>query len=310
MTLSETLSDNIELMLTELQVVNISKNQVTQVNSWEEDTFVLETCQRNLFLNVSKKWSPCANDHLTYDPDFFEGPEAYQFLLETICGLQSRVQGESEITSQFKETFKEYLAHDSRNPQVLKIIQKLFQDAKEIRTKYLKGLGQRSYAAIARKLILKNNIQGPILILGTGQLSQDLILTLNKSFEVHISGRNQNKTRELCEENDLTIVQWKDFNQYQNYAAVICAIGCDNKLIDDLNFFKSWSQNHKDKKVFIDFGSPSILNTGLGIIDNVFTLEDILEAGALQNKERDVKIQSAQKAIREILKKRRAYFQK
>ena len=124
MTLYEIMADKIKKMLSQLQVVNIPKNQPPQGTSWEDDTFVLSTCQRNLFLNVNKKWSPCSNDHLTYNPAFFEGPEAYQFLLETICGLQSRIKGESEITAQFKETFQGYLGKESRNPQILKIIQK------------------------------------------------------------------------------------------------------------------------------------------------------------------------------------------
>jgi len=68
-------------MLSELQVVNISQNQ-TPPENWEEDTFVLSTCQRHLYLNTSKNWQECKEDHLLYDPSFFQGPDAYRFLLE------------------------------------------------------------------------------------------------------------------------------------------------------------------------------------------------------------------------------------
>jgi len=294
-------------MLSELQVVNISQKQNPPSN-WEDDTFVLSTCQRHLYLNTKKNWDVCTEDHLTYSPSLFQGPDAYRFLLETLCGLQSQIQGENEIAAQFKDTFNQYLNEDKRNPQVLKIIQKLFQDAKEVRTKHLKGLGQRSYASIARNLITKNDHTGPVLVLGSGQLALDLIFSLKKRFEVHLSARNPDKLQSLCEENSLEAVEWKNFADYKNYSAIISAIGCDHKILNDENLFSDWQKRHGEGKTFIDFGSPSIIETQLDKKDKVFDLNDILSAGALQNQERQQKIEAAKLEIEDILRKRTAYF--
>ena len=71
----------------------------------------------------------------------YEGQMAYMFLLETICGLKSRMLGENEIVSQFKEAFALYLAKEDKNPYIIQVFEKLFKDAKEIRTKYLDRIG-------------------------------------------------------------------------------------------------------------------------------------------------------------------------
>ena len=287
-------------MLSELQVVNIPQKQVPP-QDWENDTFVLSTCQRHLYLNTRKNWQVCPDDHLMYDPSCFQGPEAYRFLLETLCGLHSQIQGENEISAQFKETFNKYLNGENRNPQVLKIMQKLFQDAKEVKTKHLKGLGQRSYASIARSFISKSNQTGPVLLLGSGKLALDLIFSLKKRFEVHLSARNSDKLQQLCQENDLSPVEWKNFNLYQNYSAIISAIGCDHKVLTDENLFSGWQQRHQEKKIFIDFGSPSIAQSKLNKSSQFFELDDILASGALQNKERLQKIKAAKQEIDQII---------
>jgi len=125
---------------------------------------------------------------------------------------------------------------------------------------------------------------------------------------VHLSARNSEKLQKLCSENSLTSVEWKNFAKYKNYSAIISAIGCEHKILTDENLFLDWQNQHQSQKTFIDFGSPSIAQTILTKEDRSFFLDDILSAGALQNKEREQKIKTAKIAIENILKKRTAYF--
>ena len=57
--------------------------------------------------------------------------------MEVICGLKSRLLGETEIVSQFKDAFDKFLNQEIRDPIVTLTLQKLFKDAKEIRHHHL-----------------------------------------------------------------------------------------------------------------------------------------------------------------------------
>src|SRR5690606_16003183 len=114
-------------------------------------------------------------------------------LLEIICGLKSKLLGENEIVGQFKASYHNYASTKNKSTELLRIIEKLFKDAKEIRTDYLLGLCQKTYSSIARKHIVSINKADHVLILGSGQLAEDLINQFKKKVTVFISARNTQK---------------------------------------------------------------------------------------------------------------------
>src|SRR5205085_7626204 len=54
------------------------------------------------------------------------------------------------------------------------VFQKLFEDAKEVRTLFFQNLGGASYGSLARRLLpQKENVsEGPILVIGAGKLAR------------------------------------------------------------------------------------------------------------------------------------------
>jgi glutamyl-tRNA reductase len=98
----------------------------------------------------------------------FEG-DAYRLLLEILCGLQSPMLGETQVMGQFKA----FLASLGRDQAWLnRLGQRLLADAREIRTKYLQGLGSRSYGSAVRRYLA--NCQQAVLI-GTGKLANEVL---------------------------------------------------------------------------------------------------------------------------------------
>ena len=95
--------------------------------------FILKTCQRTFVLGFH--FNLLNHKDFSCSAKILLGEEAYQILLETICGLKSRLLGESEIVSQFKQAYGEYLKLPEKNPLVLDVLHKLFQDAKNVRSK-------------------------------------------------------------------------------------------------------------------------------------------------------------------------------
>ena len=165
-------------------------------SSWDEQSlvklqqqgfFTLKTCQRLIFVRrVSSSGSDHIDNRLS-SFDLLDGPEAYQFILETICGLKSRLLGETEIVSQFKESFENYLRSEKRDARLIKVFHKVFMDAKKIRSEHLQKIGLLSYCGLTKNLLNKhynnfslNQQAHDVVILGSGKLAADLLKVLNK----------------------------------------------------------------------------------------------------------------------------------
>ncbi|MGE4133141.1 MAG: hypothetical protein AB7F86_15975 [Bdellovibrionales bacterium] len=134
---------------------------------------VFSTCLRSLAFTAAESAEP--------DDEIYSQAAAYSFLLEVICGLHSPIVGETEVFGQFKTFAKDWLKQDEKRGP---LIQRLFNDAKEIRTRYLSGLGHQSYGSWLRKRVQGSDVH----ILGAGQLVQEIaphLVKVARSVIVH-----------------------------------------------------------------------------------------------------------------------------
>lgn len=262
--------------------------------------FSLKTCQRTLLLSLDK--DPICPKHEYEYHMRLTGKDAYLFLLETICGLKSKLVGENEIVGQFKSAFKDFLEKEYKDKELIRILEKLFKDAKEIRTKYLLGLSQKTYASITRKNICNKSKADKVLILGSGSLAEDLINQFKKKANVYISARNKNRLHQLCSQHELNVVEWNDLDAISEHAFIANTIGADNVILDSC-FFKDWSQQH-DKKLFVDLGSPTCIEPSKCSESNVMKLEDIFKEGAVHESHKLKQIEKARDAMNVIIDKR------
>lgn len=95
--------------------------------------------------------------------------DAYRLLLEILCGLQSPMLGETQVMGQFK-AFLASLGSD--HAWLNRLGQRLLADAREIRTKYLQGLGSRSYGSVVRRYL--TSCRQAVLI-GSGKLANEVL---------------------------------------------------------------------------------------------------------------------------------------
>ena len=299
-------------MIKNLTVINLKAN--SHANPSSGDVFVLKTCQRTLVVGIGEapflhlRENALKEDIIT---DIFEGRNAYVFLLETICGLRSEVVAEHEVVGQFKDAYQEYLKNLRRNSQIMGVLEKLFQDNKKVRTEHLTEIGQLTYAGIARKLIHSAVNDGDVLVLGSGTLSEDLIKLLKKKHNVFISARNSNRVQELSGNYKLEAVNWGDKCTYAKFPFIVNTIGANDVLFDDqffskflgLNMFQTLTQQ---MKLFIDLGSPSVIETNYTERDGVLRLEDIFRKSAKLNIEKMEKVIKAKNCILALAQKRAA----
>jgi glutamyl-tRNA reductase len=285
-------------MLEQLLLNNFPSGINPSLNE-ESQSFVLKTCQRTLVVSVDKPEKIQAHGNSTS----IQGKEAYIFLLEIICGLKSKLVGENEIVGQFKIAYKEYAVSESKCNKVLLILEKLFKDSKEIRTNYLLGLSQKTYSSITRKHIVNKHKAKAVLILGSGQLAEDLINQFKKKIKVYISARNGERVRVLAEQHGIEVIEWKDFKSYAKFPFIANSIGCSNNQFIKDDFFNDWLSQHP-KKLFIDLGSPSVIETNLSFDDGVMRLKEIFDEGAVHEDHKLKQIESAKLAMNDIVLKR------
>lgn len=263
-----------------------------------KDCFELRTCQRTLVLSYDER--PFGAVALPLH-ERAEGKGAYLFLLETICGLKSRLLGENEIVAQFKEAYHQYLTRSEREARLLLVLEKLFKDAKEIRTAHMVGLGLKTYASITRRHFAAHKAE-EILILGSGQLAEDLINQFKKRSRVLVSARNSERLRELVEQHKVTAVPWENKQLWEDQALIANTIGFEGTLLDQ-SFFDGWVRRHP-LRLMVDLGSPSCLHTDLTIEQGLLKLNDILAEGAMVEEQKYERLVLARHALHEVVDKR------
>ncbi len=267
--------------------------------------FEMSTCQRRLLVGLGV-WPGEAlayfNDNGMHGLSAYHGIEAYRYLLEVITGLKSRLLGESEVAGQFKKAYDDYKSSPAFNAVCGNILEKLMKDGKEIKTKHLQSIGQYSYAGLAKRVLQNHNVQGQVLIVGTGQLAYDTAKLLGKNWGLNFTGRNPEKLATLAKDCGGSAVAWPlDFKQatgLEHIAAIINTVGADEILFVP-SFFENWSGN-----VFIDLGKPSIIKTSLGTEEGVYRLSDLLNLGQRFDEAKLVQVQKAHEAIEQLTQKR------
>lgn len=266
------------------------------------NVFTLTTCLRSIVISL--------NEETRYIEDVssetFEGSDAYIFLLELICGLKGRIIAENEIVNQFKKAYQQY-SQSAPNPEILKIIEKLFQDAKQIRTSFLMGIGQGSMAFLIRKVITKyhgDSIPKHILLLGSGDMASDVIQQLKKHSHLTAAARNPQRLNELAKEHpNIELLDGLNPRQWTNYPCIINTIGGDCDLLDEY-FFNQWKENNIKHGLFIDISAPCVLKTRMGIKENVVRLEQVYDAGRIEDEQTLIKIAQSRHTICCLAKKR------
>ncbi len=160
------------------------------------DACIIATCLREVrvaSLPVSSQPSSAQCHAAGFER--YTGWEAYRFLLQLACGLESEIAGETEIFGQIKDGWQRYEAARPGEAAALRPwMQRLLQDTKEIRSEYVVGLGSATYGSLVRRL-LGADVGGSTLLLGAGQLAEAVLPYLDG--EVIIANRHRARGEEL-----------------------------------------------------------------------------------------------------------------
>ncbi len=135
----------------------------------EDDWHLFETCQRKLHISMTP--GICTSG--VSMKNVAKGERAYATLLSILCGLESRVIGETEVLGQFKIFISQKTPGEpSWFNQFRRIAQNLILDVKTIRNTYLSSTGHRSYGALT-----KHHVRGHrnLALIGGGHLARTIL---------------------------------------------------------------------------------------------------------------------------------------
>lgn len=155
-----------------------------------------ETCLRRIVLLHKSESATLAAD-LTADSETYEGLDAYNFLLEVVCGLRSPLVGETAVMGQFKE-----FCASARFPSnewghfLRRMTSDLLVDAKRVRCRHLEGLGSQSYGGLVRQ-----HLKGipSVMVLGAGQLAEEILPWIVGKTDVTVCARTPERAKDLLE---------------------------------------------------------------------------------------------------------------
>ena len=130
--------------------------------------------------------------------DVYRGQDAYKFLLEVICGLNSPIVGETAVMGQFKE-FSSHanFPNTSWGSFLRQFTSNLLIDAKRVRHDHLQGLGSQSYGSLVRQHVKEMPM---VAVLGAGQLAREILPWLIGKTTVRLFYRNLSRAEDLLDE--------------------------------------------------------------------------------------------------------------
>jgi len=293
--------------LNNLIVFNFDKRKdlVLPPTDFSFDGFVLDTCLRKVFVfdlqlvnfNLTNFLDSLGSNKV----EVFQGYNAYQFLLELGCGLQSEIIGETDILGQLKNAWKNFSSINSQlqsNSYLIleKVFQKLFEDIKEIRTQFIQKLGGQSYGSLVRK-ILNEKMMGEtvsesnILLVGAGKIAKSVapyILDFAKenNLNVYLINRSIDKANEFVENFNHLIQQVEPQNEeniWTNSTVIIVCVPFDKDLDKNrISWIKSGIRKTGQRKIIIHLGGLKAQSgewqnlEGFVSLDEVFSLQNQL----------------------------------
>jgi hypothetical protein len=268
------------------------------------DACVIGTCLREVRIGMlAPDDQPLSREADAAGYELHVGADAYRFLLQLACGLESEIAGETEILGQVKQAWREREASGGDAPRQLRPwMQRLLQDTKEIRSEYVVGLGSATYGSLVRRL-LGGASQGPTLLLGAGQLAETILPFLDTG-EVLVWNRSRARAEEMLLRQRAAQVQGRvqlldctvaaEESAWQRARDVILCIPAD--AARDAARVNCWLQRGIPEGRVLHLGIDSTADTAWSRIAGAATLRDLFGLRDSQATQRDAMLARARKA--------------
>ncbi|HTQ36739.1 MAG TPA: hypothetical protein VMH77_06860 [Steroidobacteraceae bacterium] len=231
------------------------------------------------------------------------GADAYRFLLQLACGLESEIAGETEILGQIKQAWRDYEAAQPEAAAALRPwMQRLLQDTKEIRSEYVASLGSATYGSLVRRL-LGGTLAGPTLLIGAGQLAETVLPFLDTG-EVLVWNRGRERAAAMLARARLSRTQGRvhllestttaeDAAWRRAHDVVLCI---PPDAARDAGRGALWRQHGASAGRVLHLGLNDAHGTAWAAVPRLFTLTDLFGLRDSQAAQRELLLARARRA--------------
>jgi hypothetical protein len=268
------------------------------------DACAIGTCLREVRIGMmSADAQPLPAEAEAAGYELHAGADAYRFLLQLACGLESEIAGETEILGQVKQAWRECETGGGEMPRLLRPwMQRLLQDTKEIRSEYVVGLGSTTYGSLVRRL-LGGASPGPTLLLGAGQLAETILPFLDTG-EVLVWNRSHTHAEEMLSRQRASQTQGRvhllestvsaEETAWRRARDVVLCIPADTDR--DSGRVNWWLNRDPHAGRVLHLGIDSTAGLAWSRIGNVATLRDLFGLRDSQATQREALLARARKA--------------
>lgn len=191
-----------------------------------EKFYPWHTCMRSIYVGDSRlvafnRMPDIANYSL------YTGYEAYRFLLEVASGIHSKLFGESEIQSQFRDRFSPEQTQELPilSSFLVKLRDHILEHSRMVRSQFFTGHGRQTYGGLADSLLPS---ECSVALLGTGNLAESMITHLQKKGRsLVVVGRNSTKLQELREKFGVETSFYEDYTPGADHVVIAAPIVVD-----------------------------------------------------------------------------------
>ncbi len=267
--------------------------------------FSLETCLRRLWITPSSAATE-QRVAIAIGAERYVGVEAYEFLLRVACGLESAIAGESDVFGQLKVAWKSFSASRSDASRALEpLMQRLFEDVKEIRARHLSALGATTYGSLARTL-LGANADAPTLLIGAGQMARSVLPYL-PGRPLWIANRTPARAATLLDGvrgsassldiQLLSVEPQAELAAWQRATNVVVCVPADAER--DASRVQAWSRRPTSAGQLLHLGILTTADTPWASVAGITTLNDLFTRQSANQDHRQLRFERARRACRE-----------
>ena len=235
------------------------------------------------------------------------GDEALNYVFEVASGLHSQVIGDLQIPNQVKNAYQWSADMQMAGPFIHRLMHTIFFVNKRLvqETGFRDGAASTSYAAVETLESFLPILNNPkILVLGLGEIGEDVVRTLHdKGYEnFTVANRTKEKADLLALELGFKVVDFSDVKErLEAFDIVISSIRSEKPIID-LATVKGLRA--KSVKYFIDLSVPRSIDPEIEKISGMvlYDLDEIQTRANLALENRKLAIPSVKSIIEESLR--------
>ena len=217
----------------------------------------------------------------------FQDEDAIRHCFTVAPGLDSMILGEPEILGQMKQAFQTATLHGTLKGPLLKLFEKAFQAAKEVRSETDIGKGAIGTASVSMALAEKacgSLTNKSILIVGAGKFSEKLIMHLvrNGCLNITVSSRRPERGQALAQQYAIKSIPFSDWPGLLDQTDLfISATTHPTMLLSYEELGRVMLRRDSKPLCLIDLAVPRTIDPDVSSIDQIhaFNIEDLKGIG-------------------------------